>query len=562
MVPQNGGGWSFRLWAPGAAEVALELPLGRVVAAPVGDGIFEADVAGREGEAYRLFVDGRETVDPAARWLQGGVSGPARLSRVTPPAAAPPRDWAEAAILELHVGTFTAEGTFAAAAARLPELARLGITAVEPMPIAAFAGPRGWGYDGVFPYAVHPAYGSPQDFADFVGAAHAAGLLVILDVVYNHFGPEGAVLPGIAPEFFDASRQTPWGAAIDFTLPQVRDFFIGNAVMWVREFGVDGLRLDAVHELRDPSPQHFVADLAEALRAAVPDRPVHLIAEDDRNLPEWRNEGWITANWSDDYHHAVHCLLTGENEAYYTTFAVDPMGDLVRALAEGHVEQGQPRPPRPTLRGAPTDHLPLTAFIHANQTHDQVGNRAMGERLISLADPGQVRIAHAMLLTAPAIPMLFMGEEAGARAPFLFFAGFDGDLGEAVRKGRAAEFEGFASFKGTVPDPLSPETFERSHPYAEEAPDAEEWRDLTRRCLTFRAEHVVPLLKSGRRAPAEVTATGSMSFRATWAFAGGSLHMAASLGAEAEAPAPLLKPAIEIGTPEADLHFAVMVTSE
>jgi len=559
MSQRSENTWFFSVWAPGAKTVQIRIAEQDKALKRMGGGVFGGPVVGCAGDNYGLLIDGVVFVDPAARWLTGGVTGTARLA--APPVraarASPKHDWHRAAILEIHVGTFTPEGTFAAAAGRMAGLAALGITAVELMPVAAFLGNRGWGYDGVFPFAVHPAYGTPQDLADLVGAIHGAGMMAILDVVYNHFGPEGGSLHTVAPAFFDAERHTPWGPGIDYAQPHVRQFFIENALMWVRDFGFDGLRLDAAHQIDDPSPVYLLDEMAEVLRKAVPDRPVHLIAEDDRNLPHGRARGTITANWNDDYHHCIHCLLTGETESYYASFAVEPMGDLCLALAEGHVEQGQPRRGRDGYRGARSNHLPPTAFINANQTHDQVGNRAQGERLITLADPEAVRVAHAMLLCAPAIPMLFMGEEEGARAPFLFFADFKGDLGEAVRKGRAAEFAGFSQFGGDVPDPLSRETFAASRPYDNPAPDAEDWRALTRLCLGFRARSVVPLLKSGRAGAPRVRKTGARTLHACWTFAAGTLEMVAHLGGLPDIPVSLNAPDIALGHIADPSHFAV-----
>jgi len=523
--------------------------------------VFTVQFTAQNAQPYTCLIDGIPALDPAARWLEGSIGGQTRLlAPVTRKAAAPRRDWDEMAILEVHIGTFTSAGTFTAACARMAEIAALGITAVEIMPVAAFSGGRGWGYDGVLPFAVHPAYGAPQDLAVLVDAIHSAGMLSVLDVVYNHFGPEGCSLGTIAPPFFDKDRDTPWGPGIDYGQLPVRRFFIENALMWVQEFGFDGLRLDAVHQITDPSPEHILDELARTLRERLPERSIHMIAEDERNLPYAREVGTITANWNDDYHHAMHCLLTGEAEGYYAGFAANPLADLVRALAEGHVEQGQNRAGNGTARGAPSAHLPPTAFINGNQTHDQIGNRAAGERLITLADPGAMRIAHAMLLTAPAIPMLFMGEEEGARAPFLFFADFTGDLAAAVRKGRAAEFAAFSRFGGTVPDPLAVETFAASRPYDTPWPDADEWRELTRLCLHWRAKMLVPLLKSGRAAPAAVSATGSAALRGKWRFRAGTLCMVAHLGTVPDDPATLAAPDIVLGTASDPYHFAAKVT--
>jgi len=551
--------WSVALWAPGATGVTVETRDGETALSRHDDGVHRGTIEAPVGAAYRFSVDGQTCPDPAARAQEGDVHGwsllrvPARVPHW------PGRPWHEAVILEIHVGLFTEDGTLDAAALRLPALAEAGITAVELMPLAQFAGDRGWGYDGVLPYAVHPAYGGPDALARFVTAAHEAGLMVLLDVVYNHFGPDGAYLHAITPEFFDEGRHTPWGAAIDFTRPQVRRFFIENALMWIEDFGLDGLRLDAVHQLHDPSDPPFVEELCARIRARDLNRPVHIVTEDERNLPDLRQAGLATAEWNDDYHHAVHCLLTGERAGYYASFAHDPMADLVTALARGHVEEGQPRPGRDSLRGAPSGHLPPTAFVNSNQTHDQIGNRAQGERLITLAGPEAMRVAHALLLCAPAIPMLFMGEEIGARAPFLFFADLKGDLARAVREGRAAEFAAFESFAGAVPDPLAPETFAASRPYATPPPDAEAWTALTAEALRFRHDAVMPLLASGRAAPAEVTRTGARALHGIWPFEAGTLEIRANLGAPHDTPWTLPGAEVVIGSGADPFAFAATV---
>lgn len=544
-------GWTFRLWAPRAARVDLLID-GKELAMQAGaDGLWSLDHATTPGATYLFRVDGQQMPDPASRLQAGGVSDPSVLIDPPAPRDWPGRDWSEAVIYELHVGCFTPEGTFAAAETRLAQLAGLGFTAIELMPVGQFPGERGWGYDGVLPLAPQPAYGSPGDLRRLVDAAHRQGLMVILDLVMNHFGPEGAWLHHAAPDFFNPDRQTPWGAAIDFARPQVRDYWTSCALHWLEVYGMDGLRLDAVHQIAGPGADAFMAELAARVALLSPRR--HLITEDERNIPDLRQVGY-TATWNDDFHHAVHVALTGESDSYYAPFAVDPVGDLALALQRGHVEEGQPRPPRDELRGAPCGHLHPATFVNSTQTHDQVGNRAQGDRLLTLADPEAVAVAYGLLLVAPFIPMVFMGEEQGETAPFQFFADFTGDLAEAVRKGRAAEFAGIAALGDAVPDPLSPETMARSRLGWADDDRARDWMDLTRRALAFRAAHVVPLLKSG--APQTVvTRDGPGLIRAEWRFPAGSLSLSLALG-DGD-PAPLDQPGFSIGRPGAPFSLTV-----
>ena len=559
--PVGDGRWSVAIWSPDASEAAVIVGDGAPQAMAKGaDGTFRAEIAAEADTPYRLAIDGQTVPDPASRRQRDTVHGPSLLTlprRVQDGWTG--RPWCEAVISEIHIGTFTTEGTFAAAARRLPDLVALGINTVEVMPIAQFAGNRGWGYDGVLPHAVHPAYGTPGDFADFVTAAHGLGMSVILDVVYNHFGPEGAYLGGVTPAFFDANRTTPWGPAIDFTQGPVREFFIANAIMWIAEFGVDGLRLDAVHQLQDPSTPEFLKALSQRLRALDLHRPLHLIAEDERNLPDHRDDGVTDAQWNDDYHHSLHCLLTGEDEGYYAPFAVDPIADLAVALTEGHVAQGTPRNDRADTRGAPSGHLPPEAFVNANQTHDQIGNRALGERLIALAGPEAMRVAHGLLLTAPFVPMLFQGEEIGARTPFPFFCDFEGDLADIVRKGRLEEFSAFGGFGGDLPDPMALSTFTDARPYDTPPDDADHWRALTRRLLDWRRSHVVPLLHSGQTG-ADVWIIGPRALRVCWRFEAGDLNCVVQLG---QAVPPDLwggdATGLRLGAPEDNFAFCTWI---
>lgn len=529
-------GWRVGLWAPQARQVSLVLdghdhPMQRDAG-----GNWAVTVAAVPGTPYLLQIDGDVFADPASRGQEGDVHGPSKVMQddFDWQTEWTGRDWSEAVIYELHVGTFTPQGTLKGAREKLTELAALGITAIELMPLGQFAGQRGWGYDGVLPFALHPPYGSPDDLRRFVDRAHGLGMMVILDLVMNHFGPEGAYLHRISPGFFDPARQTPWGAAIDFSQQAVRDYWCECAEHWLTSFRLDGLRLDAVHQIQGPGADAFLIEFARRARAARSDQRLHLVVEDDRNLPDLRQNGY-DASWNDDFHHAVHCLLTAEDHGYYASFARDPMADLVHALSRGHVEEGQPRPPLPQPRGADCGHLPPTAFVNAIQTHDQIGNRACGERLLSLADPQGVRLAYALLLVAPYIPMLFMGEERGARTPFLFFADYQGDLAQAVRQGRAAEFDHDAGFVG-APDPLDPQAMLRSR-IAWDAPQAGAWLDLTRRALRFRHDRVVPLLKSGRLS-AQVARHGARGLVATWQFGAGLLRIALGAGTPAPLPDP------------------------
>jgi malto-oligosyltrehalose trehalohydrolase len=461
-------------------------------------------------------------------------------------------------IYELHVGTFTPEGTFAAAARRLPDLAALGITAVELMPVSHFPGRRGWGYDPCLLLAPHPAYGTPEDLKRFVEAAQALGVMVILDLVLNHVSPEGSDLHRIAPDFFDEGEPTPWGAAVAFGVPEVRQFAFDVCLAWITEYRLDGLRLDAVHQIRDPhSETHVLVELGRQVRAADWGRPVHLVTEDDRNVPDLREPDAVAgrplydASWNDDSHHAVRALLTGDSHAYLRRFAADPLGDLAKALAEGSVEVGQPREgqePGEPPRGRPTAHLAPTAFVNFNQNHDQVGNRPGGLRLIDVAPEGAAEVAHGILLLAPFVPMLFMGEEEGERTPFHYFSDMSEELGALIREGRRREF---AVPPGQdYPDPQALATFEASRPFAATGSDhARRWRDLTARLLRLRAERVVPLLRSGRAglggaglggpglggAVGEAWRLGPRSLRARWRFHAGTLAMWANLGSPPDA---------------------------
>lgn len=546
----------FRLWAPQAQTVLLRVagwdaPMDRSE-----DGWFEHVAEGVEpGQRYSfVLADGRSVPDPASRAQESDVHGP---SVVTDPsgygwrnAAWQGRPWREAVIYEMHVGTFTPEGTFRAAAGRLAHLARLGVTVLELMPVGQFAGARGWGYDGVLPYAPHSAYGTPDDLKFLVDEAHGHGIMVMLDVVYNHFGPDGNYLPTYAADFFDEARHTPWGAAIAYQRRPVRDFFIDNALCWIGDFKFDGLRLDAVDQISDPSEPELLVELAERVRAAFPGRHVHLTTEDNRNITRLheRQEGRAlryTGEWNDDFHNAAHVLLTGEVEGYYEDFAGDPLRMLARCLAEGFAYQGEPSPHdggKP--RGMPSSHLPATAFVNFLQNHDQVGNRALGERLTVLAEPRRLRALTGILLLSPHVPMLFMGEEWDETRPFYFFTDFHGDLADAVREGRRREFARFSAFdsredREAIPDPNDEESFLacKIDWNALERPEGRAASDRYAALLALRRDRIVPLLDDGTPLPATILRADDGVLAIDWRTAGGRLQLRANL-ADGDRPVP------------------------
>ncbi len=466
----------FRVWAPAAESVELAIRGQNLPMHPAGDGwwsVEDADAA--PGDRYGFRLDGGEPLpDPRSPSQPDGVHG---LSEVVDHAAFAWSDggWhgaplAEAVVYEMHVGTFTEAGTFDAAVERLADLAGLGVTAVELMPVAEFPGDRGWGYDGVDLYAPHHAYGGPDGLKRFVDAAHAHGLAVVMDVVYNHLGPDGNHLPRFGPYFTDRYR-TPWGDAPNFDGPDsgpVRQFVVDNALMWLRDYHCDGLRLDAVHAIVDISAVHILEELGAAVRAleAATGRTLCVIAESDLNDPrlvratEAGGYG-MDAQWSDDFHHALHAALTDEHTGYYADFG--GLGDVARALRHVFVNDGRYSRFRRRRHGRPAAGLPGTRFLGYLQDHDQVGNRAAGERSSALMSQGRLRIGAALVLTAPFVPMLFMGEEWGASSPFQYFTDHrDPELAAAVSRGRRSEFAAFGWREDDVPDPQDPATFARS----------------------------------------------------------------------------------------------------
>lgn len=565
----EGGGARFRLWAPGAGQVALRLPghgTERAMAAQ-GGGWFAAELAqAAAGLRYAFRIDGGPVVpDPASRHNPDDVHG---ASALTDPLAFDwpdngwrGRPWHEAVIYELHVGCFTPAGTFVAAIERLDDLVALGITAIELMPVADFPGRRGWGYDGVLPFAPESSYGTPDELKQLVAAAHARGLMVLLDVVYNHFGPDGNYLHAYAGAFFNREVATPWGAAIHFDGPQsrtVRDFFIHNALYWLEEFHLDGLRIDAVHAMHDRSQPHFVDELAQAVRLGPGrHRAVHLVLENhDNDAARLVRDAdgrplLADAQWNDDLHHALHVLATGETDGYYADYAAAPLALFGRALAEGFAYQGEASAyAGGARRGTPSAQLPPLAFVNALQTHDQVGNRAFGERLARLAhEAGRTPALQALtacVLLAPAPPMLFMGEEFAASTPFLFFCDFDGELAQAVTRGRRAEFGRFARFadaaqRAHIPDPNDVHSFQRCRlDWAErQRPPHAQVLAFYTALLQCRAGELMPWLPGAASGRWSQPAPGSLQVR--WPLAGGRhWHLLAQLSDQA-GPAALVQ---------------------
>ncbi|MCD9119664.1 alpha-amylase family glycosyl hydrolase [Cupriavidus sp. UGS-1] len=568
----------FRLWAPDMAAEG-EIPrleihdAGPVLMTPAADGWFEATVACCEGARYWFRLgDGTIVPDPASRAQAGDVHG---ASVVVNPAAYQwchpywqGRPWHEAIIYEMHVGLC---GGYAGAARELPRLAALGFTAVELMPLAEFPGSRNWGYDGVLPFAPESSYGTPDQLRALIDAAHGLGMMVLLDVVYNHFGPEGNYLPRYASAFFREDVRTPWGPAIDFRRQEVRDFFTENASYWLQDFRFDGLRLDAVHAIAD---EGWLAELAPTLRQRCAGRQIHLVLENDNNDAALLAGGY-DAQWNDDAHHVLHVLLTGEHDGYYADYgavvapefgagadaahradsgshpgpdygrAYDqdaaPRGDhqplgpttrhLARVLAEGFAYQGEASPHRtresggdkPVHRGQRSADLPPTAFISFLQNHDQIGNRAFGERITALAKPRPLRAAIALQLLCPQIPMVFMGEEGGTQTPFLYFTSHPPELADAVREGRRREFGSMAGFADgaradSIPDPNAPTTFEASRP--EFDPDGE-YAQYYKSLITLRRRELLPRLPGTRCEGAAVL--GDAAVRASWRLGDGAL---------------------------------------
>ncbi len=559
----------FRLWAPAFRQVDLIikqfhdmdciLPMNSLA-----DGWFEIDASPRQarpGTCYLYRLEGGlEVPDPASRANPEDVDGPSQVidaqAFLWHDDSWQGRPWHEAVIYELHIGAFTPEGTFTAALQHLDHLVALGVSAIELMPIADFSGMRNWGYDGVLLFAPDHSYGTPDELKALIQAAHDRGLMVLLDVVYNHFGPEGNYLHTYAPQFFSERHHTPWGSAMNFDGREkrvVRDFFIHNALYWIEEYHFDGLRLDAIHAIADASQPDIVTELAAAVQAGPGStRHVHIVVENDANNARYLQLGTIAAQWNDDCHHALHCLLTGESDGYYEDYAPQPIRHLARCLAEGFAYQGEPSAFRGgQWRGEPSKHLPPSAFINFIQTHDQIGNRAYGERITQLAAKTPLQIALAVVLLAPSPPLLFMGEEFAAATPFQYFCDFHGELAHTVSEGRRHEFAGFRAFAdpaalARIPDPNDRASFDRckldwdclNHP------PHREWLDYYQHLLALRRTHIVPHLPS-LHGGSEFALMGQTGMIVRWHGGQGlPLTLLANLGAE-----PILFPLQLQGTP-------------
>jgi malto-oligosyltrehalose trehalohydrolase len=535
----------FRLWAPDRRAVSVEIEgLSPIAMRRDNEGMFECDVYCGAGTRYRYRINNDLAVpDPASRIQAGDVHDASVVCD--------PRDflwhcdewrgrpWHEMIIYELHAGACRG---FAGIERQLTELAELGVTAIELMPIADFPGQRNWGYDGVLPFAPDTAYGTPTQLKHLIDSAHRLNLCVYLDVVYNHFGPDGNYLHSYASAFFDPEKHSPWGAAIDFSQPHVRDFFTQNALYWLFEYRFDGLRFDAVHQISDPA---WLDEMAARIRATIEsDRHVHLILENEHNqaahlrgysssLEESAGKpnadssnrprtGNFNAQWNDDGHNVLHVLLTGEQHSYYKNYSNKPAQKLARCLADGFVYQGESSPThqqRP--RGTPSAHLPPYAFVLFLQNHDQIGNRAFGERLTALVDEENLRAAITLQLLCPQIPLLFMGEEWGTRTPFLFFTDFHAELASSVRAGRRKEFAALPAFadaklRQDIPDPNAISTYTASVPGCDEKKIAAHARhyQFYRQLLTLRRQFIIPHLLDCHSLGADVI--GDAAVLAQW----------------------------------------------
>ncbi|HYE35173.1 malto-oligosyltrehalose trehalohydrolase [Methylocaldum sp.] len=568
-------GVHFRLWAPQTKHVDLILEKDnrerRLPMQGLAGGWFELVTAEASADSYYRFRldEGLAVPDPASRFNPFDVHG---ASQVIDPVDFhwtdehwAGRPWEEAVIYELHVGAFTQEGSFRALQGKLDYLISLGVTAIELLPVADFPGRWNWGYDGVLLFAPDSSYGTPDDLKELIQTAHRKRLMVFLDVVYNHFGPEGNYLYVYAKPFFSDRHRTPWGNAINYdgeNCRTVRDFVIHNALYWLEEYHLDGLRLDAVHAIADDSRPDILDELAERIRAGPGSkRHVHLILENDNNAAHYLardadgSPHRYDAQWNDDLHHALHLLLTGETDGYYADYADVPLKHLGRALSEGFAYQGEVSPYHQGLRrGEISRDLPPTAFVPFLQNHDQVGNRAFGERLSDLAETRPLRAAVTLLLLAPSPPLLFMGEEFACPTPFQYFCDFGSELAQAVTEGRRNEFARFERFaapelRQRIPDPSEPSTFFNSKLdwAALETPEHREWRSFYQSLLTLRRREIIPRLKKIRAGRSQYEVVGRQGLKVTWPMDdGGALILLSNLS---DGILPDLEPPIANGHP-------------
>ncbi|AWM38869.1 Malto-oligosyltrehalose trehalohydrolase [Gemmata obscuriglobus] len=568
-------GTHFRVWAPIRSRVEVVPEAGppiELTREP--DGYFSGFAAGiGDGARYRLQLDGGSSLfpDPASRFQPSGPHGPSQVvdhTRFEWTDAGWPGITDEGQVLyEMHIGTFTPEGTFAAAAARLPQLAELGVTAVEVMPVADFPGHFGWGYDGTCLFAPTRLYGAPDDFRRFVDAAHALGLGVILDVVYNHFGPDGNYIREFAPQFLSTVHKTEWGEPFNFDGPDsgpVREFFIANAAYWVEEFHIDGLRLDATQAIYDDSPTHILTEIARRARAAAGRRTIYVMGENepqDANLVRPPENGGcgLDAIWNDDLHHAARVALSGKNEGYFMDYSGTPQ-ELVSAAKYGFLYQGQQYRWHNRRRGRPAFDIPRHRFVAFLENHDQVANSGRGHRVNQLTSPARFRALTAYLLLIPSTPMLFQGQEYASTRPFLYFADHHPELAALVFNGRREAMRRFRSQAGPdgmslIPDPADPKTFERSKLDPAERDSRPEW-------LALHAD----LLKLRKTDPAFRSAVVDGAVLSASAFvlrffvpAGGDRLLVVNLGRDLHldpAPEPLLAP------PDVDAHWHPIWSSE
>jgi 1,4-alpha-glucan branching enzyme/maltooligosyltrehalose trehalohydrolase len=532
----KGGGAQFRLWAPAAASAAVVLQPGgdeetTLEATREDRGWYRATLERADaGLRYLWLIDGKHRVpDPASRFNPLGPHGPSELVDASDfewDTQWRARPWHEAVFYELHVGCFTPAGTYNSAASQLAGLAELGVTALQLMPLGDWPGRFGWGYDGVLPFAPHAAYGTPSQLKRLIQAAHRLRMMVFVDVVYNHFGPDGNYLGRYAPQFFSTRHKTAWGAAINFDGEDsdiVREFFVHNALYWVNEFHVDGLRLDAVHAMVDDRRPDILEELSQRVREAAGARRVHLVLENDSNdasrLAAPGTPGRYDGQWNGDFHHTLHVQLTRERDGYYAEYDA-PVDQLARVLTHGFAREGGPHRAEGEPQAVENAHprraaqssVPLSATVNFLQNHDQIGNRAFGERMATLvADAAALRLASAICLLGVSPPMLFMGEEFASTSPFLYFADWSGELRDAVRRGRLEEFKHFpryalAAERGEIADPCSESTFRRCKLERASVHSAQhrEWRRFCSDLLTVRRRLVMPhlakLASGGHRA--------------------------------------------------------------